>query len=197
MTSTIGELRGIKSDMEIEWIINDFSIFSAVIDTKYMSPSFDFAGASWSLWIFPNGTTKYNSEGKVECYLVKITGPSITLSYILGLKKADGNLDEKCKQTMTFKEIEGGFGCLKIISTSELLKRKSDLAPNNVFTIICKITGEKVNIDSSKWDHEYIFLNIIYTLHYNFSANGKSCCKPPIPSKHINEAALNLNIRYK
>lgn len=151
MSSIIGELSEIKKGMEVEWIINDFFTFAEESDVKYNSPSFDFSGATWYLRIYPNGRTTKDTSGALECYLLKHESDfKITLSYKLGIKKRGGDMDDKCNYTSTFEEKELGYGCSGIISTSELLERKYDLAPNNVLTIICRMTLGEVNIVSSK-----------------------------------------------
>lgn len=154
MSSIIGELKGIKDGMEVEWIINDFFKFAENSDVKYSSPSFDFGGETWCMWIYPNTLKPKDTVGQVKCFLIKYkSNSSIMVTYKLGLKKRDGNMDEKCSYTSTFKEEETGYGCKSIISKSELLERKSDLAPNNVVTIICKISREEFSIVSSKLDN--------------------------------------------
>ena len=136
MTATVGEIKEIKDNMEIEWRITDFFALS---ETIYHSPIFHFAGTTWRLRIYPNGNVKNETVGNVDCYLLlDDSSRSVTLTYELGLKKVNGNIDNECSYTETFDE-KAGYGCRGLVSRSELLSRVSELAPSNILTIICKL----------------------------------------------------------
>ena len=151
MPSIIGEVKGIKGGMEIEWKIADFFSLPEAVDARYDSPDFYFAGTSWYLTLYPFGKTSNQSVGKVGCYLNKHhLFRSVNLDVQIGLKRKDGTFDEECSYTKTFDENSKGYGCGNITSRSNLLSRRSDLVPSDALTVICRLTENKPNIVPSK-----------------------------------------------
>ena len=123
MSSTIGELKGIKDDLELEWQISDFFNLSDEQNISYKSPVFDFAGAPWYIKLYPNGHNTKDSIGSIDCYLIKVeTNHSVTLQYEFGLKKIDGKIDKECRATHAFPEKADGRGCTRLISRVNFLK---------------------------------------------------------------------------
>lgn len=149
--TTVGELNEIPGEFTVEWRIKEFFSLSPEPDKFYDSLEFSFADARWNLRIYPDGRTKsiaengkvVNSEGCINLYLRReSTGPPITLTYSLGLKTVDDNVNPERHFTYNFKEIEG-WGRHGLITRSKLLERKSELIYSGVLTVVCKIKYSK------------------------------------------------------
>lgn len=145
--TTIGELSVTAGEFVVKWKIKDFSSLSSETDVNYVSPTFVFAGESWSLQIFPNGQSELffddpleKSEGNIDLFLWReSSGAPICLDYSLGLEMLDGKIELENLFSDTFKKSDG-YGAVKLLSRAELLlQRKYDLIPSDILTVVCKI----------------------------------------------------------
>lgn len=155
---TVGELSE-KSELAVEWRINEFCSLPAEVSKCYDGPVFPFVGASWLLSIYPNGKTNIitkdrkiaNSEGFIALYLHRrSSGPPIHLEFSLGFKTLQGKVNSEVHLADTFKKKEGK-GFYRFIKRSELLDKKSELLPSGVLTVACKIKYPKAADISSKF----------------------------------------------
>lgn len=145
--ATIGNIFEYPGEIKFEWEISDFFSLSKEKDIFYKSPKFYFSGASWRLWIFPNGEeTRYKSNDGIGIYIIRTsTGSPISLNFTLGLKTISGNIKEFCRSADIFYDSQFLTGHNKFIKRSMLLENKSELIPSGVLTIICILKNSGPN----------------------------------------------------
>lgn len=131
--------------IQFEWKIADF--FKLTEDGKYLdyaSPTFSVADASLCLKLWPNWNVRIEF---VRLYLRSHKKRKHTIEYYFGLKKIDGSMEHLLSGILEGHELcsddNGNF-----IAKTELLKRKSELVPGNVLTIICTLKLKTVNSQS-------------------------------------------------
>ena len=149
--ATIGRVNKIPiSGYDIEWQISDFFSLSVIDNNEsYSSPLFSFAGATWLLKMYPNGTRMGDA-----CIIVflkrKSSGPPIRLEFSLGLKTSTGR-DPIEHYTYLFEEADEGYGFARCPSQSEILERESELMPSGILTIFCSLSCKELIDDTSKF----------------------------------------------
>lgn len=148
-TGTVCEIRG---EIVFEWKIKNFFRLSEEIDKYYMSPKFYFCGASWQMWLYPNGQTRHNSEKWIGLYLQKMSnGAPVTVDFSFSLKTLDGEtyVDESSFRD-DFVEMDVGVGIDKLISRLELIEKKCQLAASEDLIVICILKNSERNSVSGK-----------------------------------------------
>lgn len=141
----IGDLSETKGEITIEWRIKDFSSLHHEIGKHYESPKFYFCGASWTIWLYPNGDTE-ESKDWLSLYVVrKSNGSPVTLDYTLGLKSIDKKNDVLLTDTDDFHGIDYGWGMREVILKTELMNKKSELLPSDILTVICSLKNKERN----------------------------------------------------
>lgn len=145
---TIGEVS--LTDIAVEWKIKELFSLSPEVGKSFDSPRFSFAGTSWFLRIYPNGTAG-RTEGFLNLFLRNaISGPPICLDFDLGLKNNDGKINpEIIHNTYTFGKTDG-YGKYEFIHRSQLLEKKSELMPSGILTLVCRIRYPTPPENSSK-----------------------------------------------
>lgn len=142
----IGDISETKGKITIEWRIKNFSSLQHEIDVWYESPNFYFSGASWSIVLYPNGETQYESNGWLGLYLMRwSSGSPVTLDYTLGLRSIDNKNDVLITDTADFHENEDGWGMRKVILKTELMDRKSELLPSDILTVVYSLKNKEPN----------------------------------------------------
>lgn len=138
-----GRLGEIERKMEIkvfEWKISDFCSLSNCKNDWYTSPCFDFSNASWYFSFSPEGDEE-SSEGYIALYLHcdDDIGSHITFILELGFKREDEV--ENVKSELVRFEGKYDIWCFSdFFLRTELLKRKSELLPEDTLTIVCSMT---------------------------------------------------------
>lgn len=155
--SQIGNLREYPGEITFEWEIVDFFSLSNEKDIHYESPRFCFSGASWQIWLYPNGEeTRCKSNGWIGLYITrKSSGSPVSLNYSLGFKTFDGRKDPFSSGTKVFCEKGSGFGASKFISRSVFMEKKSELTPSDVLTVICILKTSEPNIVNGKYSYNF------------------------------------------
>ena len=119
---------------EVEWKIRDF--FSTAEDENFgyhQTESFSFAGVLWHLKLWPEFQGMFDEmrlllerENLVEC----------PIAYYLSLKRVDGNLEQISSGVL---ENDRGKTFYYPIKRSELIRRKEELVPSGVLTVMCSL----------------------------------------------------------
>lgn len=147
----IGDLCETKGEITVEWTIKDFSSLHQLIDVPYESPKFYFCGASWSIWLYPNGETRNESNGWLSLYLMRLSsGSPVTLTYSFCLESYNGYHNVNITEIGDFNEKEAGKGKSKVILNTSFMEKKSQLIPSDILTVVCCLKNNKTNDVTSK-----------------------------------------------
>lgn len=139
--SEIGKLNAIpkKLSLDIEWEIKNFFSLSEKDGTRYWSPEFSFDGQTWSLRIHPNGASWNYSFGHIDLWLCrKSPGIPNRQEFSFAFKTLHGKKVLERHRTGTFKGLDS-HGFPRFISRFEVSRRKSELLPSGVLTVVCSI----------------------------------------------------------
>ena len=132
----------------IEWKIVDFlSISEDQNYIRYASPTFCFANVQWHLRIWPKGILPCSSEF-VTLYLLRHVKQELSMEYNLGLKRCDSNVEQLV--TGVLKQNSTCSDDILLIRKSDLMQRKSELLPCNIFTVTCTLKVINTNSHSSQ-----------------------------------------------
>lgn len=122
---------------QIEWKVVD--IFADVEDENFkcfVSPTFSFADATWRLLLA--GKFLSNPES-TSLILMRNEHRNCSLEYTFGLKKLDGSVELLDRGIMKDDQKRSEHRFIKL---SEVLRRKSELAPSGIVTITCSLKLE-------------------------------------------------------
>lgn len=129
-------------ETHVEWRIPDFFPISETADlyeTYYNSPTFTINDASCYLRLYPRSSR--NCEFMrlfINCNVNREYPPE----YNINLKRLDGCMEYLVSGILEEKEQDKMCDIGDIIKRSKLQQRKSELAPQNVLTIICRLKRE-------------------------------------------------------
>lgn len=138
--TTLGIVHDITEEFYFKWEIDDFFSLPEEDGKKYPSPSFSFGGESWHLEIYPHGQSKNNSVGYIDVYLSRnLPGPPFSVVCSLGIKICDGKRDVTKQFTYVYQKAIRIRGFRKLFRRSILSKKRSELVPSDVLTIVCKV----------------------------------------------------------
>lgn len=135
-------LKQMNEKVQIEWRIPDITmVIKAERFTSYDSPSFFINDVSWFLRLFP---TSVLDKEFMRLYIRSNVGQDFSPEYNISLKKLDGS-EEHLVSGIPKKATKKCFDLGLIIRRSQLMERKSELAPHDVLTIICRFKRELVD----------------------------------------------------
>lgn len=123
----------------IEWRIPDFSILVAT-SPCLESPIFIVNDVSWFLTLYLRMGSNLDF---LRVYIETKEIREYTLEYTFSLKKSDGSMEH-----MVNGILEGNRTCSdsqNLIKRSEILQRNSELTPQDVATLICKLKYEIIH----------------------------------------------------
>lgn len=144
---TIGAVstRECGGDLVVEWSIADFCTRRTDDGAFYWSPLFYFGREQWQLRIFPNGRSARDSSGHVGLDLVKCSPiPSDGQSFSLSLKIAEGKRHNEVHLTRDFDNKNWLHEIHRFMPRSELLRRKSEILPDGVLTVLCTLRSKSL-----------------------------------------------------
>lgn len=145
-----------KEEGLIEWTASDFRSLPARVDVGCFSPSFSFGGERWYLLMFTNGQKLYKSEGHVDVYLRRESrSPVVRMAFSLGLKISDNEVARETDFTHEFDEKLVDYGCHHYLKRSELLGRRSELAPSGHLTFVCRLEHPEPQYTTGELFDEY------------------------------------------
>lgn len=130
------------ADVDVEWRIDSFSSLSeepgSSLVLNYCSPNFSFSGEPWFLGIWPNGWSGTDSSGYVNLCLCKgFNNSSIKQEFSVSLKTVKGEKENEEHCTKVFDKGNRWHRFNRFIARSELLRRRSELMPHDVMTVVC------------------------------------------------------------
>lgn len=150
----IGNIDVIQTELGIsaEWRIKNFFSSLKIDHAFYWSPPFSYAGHTWELWICRYGY-KLGKSFIELCLKRRSTGPPICQEFSVALKTRNGQKDFERHFTDVFKE-KNDFLSPHCISKSELLRRRRELVPSEVLTVVCTLKSPLYAGTASK---SYVF----------------------------------------
>lgn len=151
---TVGTVLGVHEKMKVEWIIPQFSELPAKVDEFYDSSVFAFSDALWRLRIYPGGQAGHHSEGYIGLYLVLLDKNfQQTVDYTFGFGDAGETKHEEIVFNRTFSKDVKGFGQPKFLARSEVVKRKAELIPGDIFTAVATLSVAKGRLVKGNRSH--------------------------------------------
>lgn len=145
----IGEISTIRSgaDAIIEWRIPDFFLLPK--DDGPGFPNFSFGSEEWFLMVYPNGSSAFKSSEHVILVLWKdSSSPCIRQAFSLSLKNLKGVKEFEEHFTEEFDEVDYAFN--QFILRSELWRKKANLVPEGVLTVVCTMINKTSAGSASK-----------------------------------------------
>lgn len=139
-------------EIDIEWKIQDFLSLPIKEGSYLSSPEFKFAGASWCLYLYPNGDIGDDSVGFIDIYLVRQSpGLLINVKMFFSLKSVCGMREQFASYTYVFNQTYAGYGATRYLSRAVLLKRKSELLPSDALTVVFTLKYPRTIEEISKF----------------------------------------------
>ncbi|CAL1272436.1 unnamed protein product [Larinioides sclopetarius] len=138
-----------------KWSVENFSFYVCKVGTELKSPIFMCGSSfltSWNLKLYPNGSDKDESEGKVGIYLTRTSTDKSAHFAAFRLSFLSVNQEKHCAGDFEylFDKPVSGFGSNNFIDRNLLLGAKRTLLlPNDVLTISCELKTSRVNDDLS------------------------------------------------
>lgn len=133
-------------ETHIEWKIPNITRINEIEESYffYESPSFFMNDASCYLELYPNS----DETDFMRMFIYVDVKQKVSPEYNVSLKKLDGTI-EHLVSGILIKIDKACFVMGDIIKRSQLLKRKSELAPDDVVTIICSFKRELTDCTES------------------------------------------------
>lgn len=153
MGEVIGEVGAMPlKGCDFEWKIKDiFSYSEEDYEYYFFSPSFSFNGQSWSFVIHPNAGSYGNTPGYIDlCLIGSEYHHHIKLDFSLCLKTAYGTKYRVNHYINLFDQINYRSAVYRMIARSELLARKTELAPAGILTVVYTMRYLRSTKDASK-----------------------------------------------
>lgn len=154
MGGVIGEVGATPiKGCDFEWKIKDIFSFTEEDDEYYFfSPTFSFNDASWCIVIHPNAGSNGRTPGCIDLHLIRNDYHSspIKLDFSLCLKTAYGLKYRDKHYIRVFDQINYKSPLHRMIARSELLARKTELAPAGILTVVCTMRKLESTKDASK-----------------------------------------------
>lgn len=148
-------LRPNSEGIDVEWSIKNFFSLSDTDGVCYSSPDFSFNGDKWYLGIYPNGSQFTGSSEHIDLGLGQhLISTSVYLEISFSLKTVEKEKNKK-KHVKYFGDNNIYNAFHRFISRSELLRRQSELVPQDVLTVVCKIK----KASSARYGSKYIFFD--------------------------------------
>lgn len=145
-----GEISTSQNGEEVEWRIFDFFGLSENHRLGYSSPDFHVGGDRWNLVIFQNGQSEHDTYGHVDLELCKKSAASYVIQkFSLSLKTVKGEKENEKECSEMFYSWDY-HSILRFISRSELSRRRFELVPDGVLTVICTMKNWAYAESSSK-----------------------------------------------
>ncbi|GBM72899.1 TD and POZ domain-containing protein 4 [Araneus ventricosus] len=138
-----------------KWSIENFSFYVCKVGTELTSPIFTCGTSfltSWSLKLYPNGSRRGESEGKIGIYLTRTSTDKSAHFAAFRLSFLSVNQERHCSSDFEhlYDKPVSGFGSYDFIDRNLLLGAKRTLLlPNDILTISCELKMARVNDDLS------------------------------------------------
>lgn len=147
-------------DIDVLWRIDNFFHLSKNDGAVYLSPDFSYGGGKWYLEIYPNGRSRNDTYGHVDVRLWKkfpgffryhfSDSPPISQAFSLSLKTVKGEKVHEKHCTNDFCGMDGYHDCNRFIPRLELSRRRAELVPDGVLTVLCTMRNRTSAGSASK-----------------------------------------------